>query len=147
MCFIADCSSTIDGNQITTQPQRTMCINSLLRLIGDVLLENHKIPNNLYECKSLLKGLKMPYVKINVYVNNCMIYYKQDELKKKCDLCGESRYVVLEQAIQGRKLKPIPRKVLRYLPVIPRLIVYGAMDKLDANQILAICSDQRAANF
>jgi hypothetical protein len=73
----------------------------LLRLFGDVLPENHKMPNNLYECKSLLKGLKMPYVKIDVCVKNCMIYYKQDELKEKCDLCGESHYVVFEQAIQG----------------------------------------------
>jgi hypothetical protein len=49
------------------------CINNLLRLFGDVLSENHKMPNNLYECKSLLKGLKMLYVKIDVCVNNCMI--------------------------------------------------------------------------
>jgi hypothetical protein len=27
----------------------------------------------------------MPYVKIDVCVNNCMIYYKQDKLKEKCD--------------------------------------------------------------
>jgi hypothetical protein len=54
----------------------------------------------LHECKSLLKGLKMPYVKIDVCVNNCMIYYKQDELKENYDLCGESHYVVPKQAIQ-----------------------------------------------
>jgi hypothetical protein len=58
------------------------CINNLFRLFGDVLHENHKMPNNLYECKNLLKGLKMSYVKIDVCVNNCMIYYKQDELKE-----------------------------------------------------------------
>jgi hypothetical protein len=125
----------IDGNQITTQPQWRIYINSLLRLIGDVPPENHKMPDNLYECKSLLKGLKMPYAKIDVCVNNCMIYYKQDELKEKCDSYGESRYVVLERAMQGQKWKPIPHKVLRFILVIPRLIVYGEKDKLDANQI------------
>jgi hypothetical protein len=40
--------------------------------------------------------------------------------KEKCDFCGESRYVVVEPS-QGHKRKPIPRKVLRYLPIIPRL--------------------------
>jgi hypothetical protein len=34
------------------------CIDNLLRLFGDVLLEGHKMPRNLYECKCLLNGLK-----------------------------------------------------------------------------------------
>ncbi|KAL6639429.1 hypothetical protein ACP70R_023159 [Stipagrostis hirtigluma subsp. patula] len=97
------------------------CIDSSLRLFGYVLPEGHKMPSSLYECKCLLNGLKMPYVKIDACVNNCMIYYKQDEHKEKYDFCGESRYVVTEPACQVRKRKPIPRKVLRYLPVIPRL--------------------------
>jgi hypothetical protein len=64
---------------------------------------------------------KMPYVKIDACVNNCMIYYKQDEHKDRCDFCNESRYVVTKPAGQGRKRKPIPCKVLCYLPIIPRL--------------------------
>jgi hypothetical protein len=60
---------------IKTQHNLTReCINNLLRLFGDLLPANHKMPSNLYECKSLLKGLKMPYVKIDVCVNNYMIY-------------------------------------------------------------------------
>jgi hypothetical protein len=67
---------------ITSQHNLTgECINNLLRLFGDVLPANHKMSSNLYECKSLLKGLKMPYVKIDICVNNCMIYYKKDERK------------------------------------------------------------------
>jgi hypothetical protein len=79
------------------------CINNLLRLFDDVLPANHKMLSNLYECKSLLKCLKMLYVKIDVCVNNCIIYYKEDEQKEKCDICGESCYVVVGQANQGRK--------------------------------------------
>jgi hypothetical protein len=97
------------------------CIDNLLRLFGDVLPEGHKMPSNLYECKCLLNGLKMPYVKINACVNNCMIYYKQDEHKDRCGFCNESRYVVTESASQGHKRKPILRKVLSYHPVLPRL--------------------------
>ena len=97
------------------------CIDKLLSLFDDVLPENHKMPKNLYECKSLLSGLKMPYIKIDACINNCMIYYKEDENKEKCDFCEESRYVVVEPTHQGSKRKPIARKVLRYLPLIPRL--------------------------
>jgi hypothetical protein len=93
----------------------------LLPPLGDGLPKGHKMPSNLYECKSLLNGLKMPYVKIDACVNNCMIYYKQDEHKDKCDFCNENRYVVTEPASQGHKRRPIPHKVLRYLPILPRL--------------------------
>jgi hypothetical protein len=44
------------------------CINNLLILFGYVFPANHKMPSNLYECKSLLKGLKIPYVKIDLCV-------------------------------------------------------------------------------
>ena len=66
------------------------CIDKLLSLFDDVLPENHKMPKNLYECKSLLSGLKMPYIKIDACINNCMIYYKEDENKEKCDFCEET---------------------------------------------------------
>ena len=96
------------------------CINKILNLFDDVLPENHKMPKTFYECTTLLKGLKMPYVKIDACENNCMIYYGEDINKEKCDFCGESRYVVVEPST-GRKRKPIPHKVLCYLPFIPRL--------------------------
>ncbi|XP_052147318.1 uncharacterized protein LOC127766269 [Oryza glaberrima] len=97
------------------------CMNNLLSLIGDIMPSGHKMPANLYECKNLLSGLKMPYVKIDVCINNCMIYYKEDALKEKCDICNENRYVAIEEEHKGRKRKPVPRKVMRYLPFIPRL--------------------------
>jgi hypothetical protein len=79
------------------------CINNLFRLFGVILPANHKMPSNLYECKSLLKGLKIPYVKIDVCVNNCMIYYKEDDQNEKCDICGESHFAVVGQDNPGRK--------------------------------------------
>jgi hypothetical protein len=41
------------------------------------------MPKTLYECMSLLKGLKMPYVKIDACKNNCMIYYGTEDEKRK----------------------------------------------------------------
>ena len=44
---------------------------------------------------------------------NCMLYYKDNISKEKCDVCGTSRYE------EGHDR--VPRKVLRYLPIKDRL--------------------------
>ena len=41
-----------------------------------------------------------------------MLFYKKDELKSSCDVCGESRFKLRQE---GRNQKDIPYKVLRYL--------------------------------
>jgi hypothetical protein len=55
----------------------------------------------------------MPYHKIDVCEKNCMLYYKDNENKDKCDICQTSRYK------EGSN--KVPRKVLRYLPITDRL--------------------------
>ena len=84
-----------------------------LELISELLPPESKIPKDFYQSKKLLEGLGMPYVKIDVCYNNCMLYYKGNENKEKCDVCGTSRYE------EGRNR--VPRKVLRYLPIKDRL--------------------------
>ena len=84
-----------------------------LELISELLPPGSKIPKDFYQSKKLLEGLGMPYVKIDVCYNNCMLYYKGNENKEKCDVCGTSRYE------EGRNR--VPRKVLRYLPIKDRL--------------------------
>jgi hypothetical protein len=37
------------------------CYKEVLNLISDVLLENHKMPKDMYESKKLLSGLGMDY--------------------------------------------------------------------------------------
>jgi hypothetical protein len=39
------------------------CYMVLLNLISDVLLENHKMPKDMYQSKKLLSGLGMDYKK------------------------------------------------------------------------------------
>lgn len=55
----------------------------------------------------------MPYEKIHVCPNNCMLYYKDNKHKEKCDFCDTPRYV------DGSN--KVPRKVLRYMPITDRL--------------------------
>ncbi|XP_014753931.1 uncharacterized protein LOC104581959 [Brachypodium distachyon] len=97
------------------------CINRILNLVGGILPEGHTLPSSLYDCKSLLSGLKMPYIKIDACINHCMLYYKEDEKKVVCDFCKEPRYIEVPSDVTQRKRKPIPRVVFRYLPLIPRL--------------------------
>jgi hypothetical protein len=38
----------------------------------------------------------MDYEKIDVYDNNCMLSWKETASEKKCTVCGESRFVEVE---------------------------------------------------
>lgn len=83
-----------------------------LELIHELLPPESKLPKDFYQSKKLFEGLGMAYVKIDVCYNNCMLYYKDNKDKDKCDVCGLSRYEGNGQ---------VPRKVLRYLPITDRL--------------------------
>jgi len=84
-----------------------------MELMHELLPPNSRIPNNFYRSRKLLEGLGMPYHKIDVCDKNCMLYYKDNKDKDKCDICGTSRYK------DGSN--KVPRKVLRYLPITDRL--------------------------
>jgi len=84
-----------------------------MELMHELLPPNSKIPNNFYRSRKLLEGLGMPYHKIDVCDKNCMLYYKDNKDKDKCDICGTSRYK------DGSN--KVPHKVLRYLPITDRL--------------------------
>ena len=66
----------------------------------------------------MVKGLGMRYEKINACRNDCMLFYKDDQLKSSCDVCGESRF---KHRKDGRNKNDIPYKVLHYLSLTPRL--------------------------
>jgi hypothetical protein len=87
--------------------------DAILELIHELLPGQSNMCKDFYRSKKLIEGLGMPYVKIDVCKNNCMLYYKANEQKDKCDFCGTSRYV------QGPN--KVPHKVLRYLPFTERL--------------------------
>lgn len=96
------------------------CYNETMTLIHDVLGDDaaKELPTNFHRSKKLVNSLAMPYVKIHAYPKNCMIYYKENENKEKCPICNEPRY---EETTTGNTSRKVPRKVLRYLPITPRL--------------------------
>ena len=87
--------------------------NDTLQLIHELLPPGSKLEEDFYHSKKLLQGLGMTYVKIDVCYNNCVLYYKENEHKEKCDFCDTPRYE------EGNN--KVPRKVLRYLPITDRL--------------------------
>jgi hypothetical protein len=84
-----------------------------LELIHELLPPESKLPKDFYQSKMLFEGLSMAYVKIDVCYNNCMLHYKDNASKDKCDVYGTSCYE------DGNSR--VPCKVLRYLPFTDRL--------------------------
>lgn len=77
------------------------------------------LPDDFYQSKKMLKNLILAYEKIHACPNDCMLYWKEHAKKKKCIICGHDRF---KNGMKGRgKQNEVPYKVLRYLPLTPRL--------------------------
>jgi hypothetical protein len=63
----------------------------------------------------------MDYEKIDVCDNNCMLFWKETTSEKKCTICGERRFVEVENDDGLTLTTEIAHKQLRYMPIIPRL--------------------------
>uniref|UniRef100_A0A8R7TUQ9 Transposase-associated domain-containing protein n=1 Tax=Triticum urartu TaxID=4572 RepID=A0A8R7TUQ9_TRIUA len=114
---------SIVGRLMTIKTQHNLseaCYDEMMTLIHDIVGDDaaKDLPANFHRSKKLVHSLAMPYVKIHACPNNCMIYYKENENKEKCTICKEPRY---EETTAGNKSTKIPRKVLCYLPITPRL--------------------------
>jgi len=97
------------------------CYIELLKLISDILPANHKMPKDMYQSKKLLSGLGMEYEKIDVCVDNCMLFWKEHKDEKKCLKCGKSRFVEVRNDDGEMVTMKVARKQLRYMPLTPRL--------------------------
>ena len=88
-------------------------------VIGTYIIPSgNSFPDNFHESKKLVKNLGMQYEKIDVCPNNCMLFYGTNIAKHTCDFCGKYRFKPREE---GKKGARVPCKVLRYLPLTPRL--------------------------
>jgi hypothetical protein len=69
------------------------CYNDLMKLISDILLKPHKVPKDMYQLKKLFFGLGMKYKKIDVFLDNYMLFWKEHAKGKKCLKCGKLRFI------------------------------------------------------
>lgn len=91
--------------------------DSLLKLQCQAL--HTKLPSSYYEAKKLITDLGLNYVKIHACENDCILFWEEHENLNECPTCGLSRWENVKQC--SSKGSMVPRKVLRYFPVKPRL--------------------------
>ncbi|XP_057420787.1 uncharacterized protein LOC130714843 isoform X1 [Lotus japonicus] len=98
----------------------------IIELLHDAF-EHAQIPSSFYEAKKYITKLGLGYEKIHACPRNCMLYWGEDENREQCKTCTMSRW--REPSGNGENpvsevdkfKKKVPRKVLRYFPLKPRL--------------------------
>lgn len=68
----------------------------------------------------MIKKLGLRYEKRQACLNDCMLFWKDNEKVDNCSICGCSRWKTVDGASTSTSSK-IPTKVLRYFPLMPRL--------------------------
>ncbi|KAL3689491.1 hypothetical protein R1sor_015800 [Riccia sorocarpa] len=92
------------------------CISGIFRLLAEKILpEGSDVPQSRPEAKKILKTVGMDYEMIHTRENDCILYRNEYKDETSCPKCNTSRYRTDTQDMA------IPRKVLRWFPVIPRL--------------------------
>ncbi|CAM8896076.1 unnamed protein product [Rhodiola kirilowii] len=89
--------------------------NMHLRITQDLLPSPNNYPDSYSEVKRLLKNMGMGYEIIQACEYGCVLFYKEYKDLEHCPVCDESRY------LDGDGERRIPRKVVRYFPLTPRL--------------------------
>ena len=85
-------------------------------MIGEFFLPSqNKLPRTYRELSAILKEIGMEYQSIHACPNDDIIYYGQYASETNCPQCQTNRYRI------DQLTKKVPHKVLRYIPIIPRL--------------------------
>ncbi|KAH7856017.1 hypothetical protein Vadar_031638 [Vaccinium darrowii] len=103
-------------NLKVTNHMTNKAVDMWLHFLRRLLPEGNLVPKSTYETRKILRDLGLSYELIDACINDCVLFRKENAKLDKCPKCEESRYKIN----RGRG-KKIPRKVLRYLPVTPRL--------------------------
>ncbi|KAM2219138.1 hypothetical protein ACFX1S_018510 [Malus domestica] len=82
-----------------------------------MLPKDNCLPEDHKHVQKMLNGLGLGYEKIHACKSNCILFYKENKTLDKCPACNESRF---KMTSENRRTK-IPQKVMRYLPLKPRL--------------------------
>ncbi|GJU97830.1 hypothetical protein Tco_1327101 [Tanacetum coccineum] len=79
--------------------------------------KGYRLSPSYYEIKKIFKTIRLGYESIHACVNDCFLFRGEDNKDKQfCSVCNTSRWK--ENNTTGKK---VPKKVLRYFPIIPRL--------------------------
>ena len=77
---------------------------AVLGLLNELLPEGNNLITSYLEAKNTIRDFGMDYVKYDVCVNNCMLFWKEHEHNHKCLKCGVARYKLSSRDDNGEKL-------------------------------------------
>ncbi|XP_055961230.1 uncharacterized protein LOC126675126 [Mercurialis annua] len=106
----------INIKALTNSSNKSFTMN--LELFKDALPKGETLPSSNYEMKKLMRDLGLGYVKIDACINDCVLFWKENENLDRCPnpACKAPRW----KSGLG-KHKKIAQKVLRHFPLVPRL--------------------------
>ncbi|GJZ88542.1 protein kinase, ATP binding site-containing protein [Tanacetum coccineum] len=93
--------------------------NEMLEFFQNVFptSKGYKLPPSYYAIKKTFKTIGLGYESIHACVNDCFLFWGDDNKDVHfCPVCNTSRWK--DSNTPGKK---VPKKVLRYFPIIPRL--------------------------
>ncbi|XP_019097460.1 PREDICTED: uncharacterized protein LOC109131223 [Camelina sativa] len=94
-----------------------VCVDAISQTFKEYLPHGNKAPESYYDTKKMAKALGMPFYKIDVCEDYCMLFWKGlDKELTTCCFCGKDRYHPREGP--GTK---IPKQRMFYLPIANRL--------------------------
>ncbi|KAL3633966.1 hypothetical protein CASFOL_022728 [Castilleja foliolosa] len=91
-------------------------VDMILQLMKSSFPDGETLPGSYYEAKKFLRDLGLGYECIHACKYDCALYWKENEKLEACPICQTSRWKLNDGV--GKK---IPHKILRYLPLKPRL--------------------------
>ncbi|KAL6622684.1 hypothetical protein ACP70R_032563 [Stipagrostis hirtigluma subsp. patula] len=96
----------------------------LLVLLREMLPADNKLPGDTYEAKQVICPLGLEVERIHACKNDCCLFRGDYADLENCPVCGTSRYKRQKDGGDGEganRRRGAPRKVVWYLPIIPRL--------------------------
>ena len=108
---------TLDALKMKTQNKHTdKSFDKFMKFWHDRLPEGNTLPSSIDEAKKVVCPLDLPHKKYHACINDCAIYRGDYKDRTTCPKCGHGRYK------SGNK--KVPRKVVWYFPITPRLQRY-----------------------
>lgn len=95
--------------------------DTLLTVVRTLLPKDNILPKNMYESNKIFSELKLPYERIHVCPNKCILFRKEHANDNYCPKCQSSRYIEVDGDDGHKRQLKIPHKVLRYLDPIRRI--------------------------
>jgi len=95
----------------------------LLEVLGDMFPEGNEIPKTTYEAKKIKCPMGLKFEKIDACKNDCILFHGDNKEATEYSKCQPSRYKqrIDEGASDVEMRRKVPRKVVWYFPIIPRL--------------------------